>query len=99
MPPKFVDMRMAVIELGETAEAALESTYGTIDSVIDSGNFLIADWGPGGKMAAEQGQIDHISIDLRGRDFRDPNRKTVPSRRASLDIGMDVIPRVKVIHW
>ncbi len=90
MPPKFVDMWMVVIELGGTAEAVLESIDGTIDSVIDSGNFLIADWGPEGEMVAEQGQIDHISIDLRGRDFRGPNRKTVPSRRASLDVGMDV---------
>ena len=43
MPPKFEGMRMIVIEQGATAEAALDTPDGMIDSMTDCGNFLVAD--------------------------------------------------------
>jgi len=63
--------------------------------MIDSGDFLVADWFPGRGMAAEHWHIDNIFIDLRQRDFRGQNREIVPSQRASLDAGMDV--RLKIV--
>ena len=42
-------------------------------------------------MVAEQWQMDHIFIDLRGREFRGLNREIVPSRRTSLDVRTYVI--------
>jgi len=46
-------------------------------------------------MAVEQWHIDHIFIDLRGRDFRGLNREIVSRRGASLDPGTDISLNIK----
>ena len=43
---------------------------GAIDGMANTPVILVADWFPGGEMAAEQDHIDYFFIDLRGRDFR-----------------------------
>jgi hypothetical protein len=41
-------------EQGGTAEAAIDGVNETIDSMINRGNFLVADWLSRGEMAEEQ---------------------------------------------
>ena len=47
----------------------------------DYSNFLIADWCSEGEMAVGQRHFDCISIDLRVRVFRGPNREFIQLQR------------------
>ena len=45
---------MVTIKQGGTAEMAIDGVNETIDSLTDTTVVLVADWFPGGEMAAEQ---------------------------------------------
>ena len=51
---------------------------------------FVADRCPGGEITMEKSFTNDISIDLRGRDFKDPNCWSVSPWGASRDAGTDV---------
>ena len=53
MAPKFEEMWMVVIKQGDMVAAAFDGAAAGSSSTTDRGNFLAADWIPGGEMAED----------------------------------------------
>ena len=79
-----------VIQQGETAKAAIDGVNETSDSMTNTAVIFVADRCLGGEITIEKSFTNDISIDLRGRDFKDPNCWFVSTRGASRDAGTDV---------
>lgn len=76
---------------GGTAEAAVNGVNRTSHNISNPAVTFVTDRCPGGEMTMEKPFTNHIFIDLRGRDFKDPNWWFVSRRGASRDPGTDVI--------
>ncbi len=93
MALKFENMRMVVVEQGGTAEAVLDAVNETIDSMtrIVVIFFFFGRLDSWGELAEEQWNNNYNFIDSREKDLRCFTSRFVPSRRASRNLGRDII--------
>ncbi len=91
MAPKLRKRPIVMTEQGGTAEAAFDAVDGTIDSITTAAVFSHYKPNPYKETAVEQSHIDNIFMELRVRDFRGLNHKFVLLRRASLNVGTNII--------
>jgi hypothetical protein len=68
--PKFEETPIVAIEQGGTSETAIDGINETIDSMIKTSYFLVADRFPNEEILERQWHIDKKSRHWRGRNLR-----------------------------